>query len=186
MRDEFSEEMLRLLPRLRVQALALARDRSAADDLVQDAVVNALAGRDRFEPGTNFAAWMHAILRNRFLDLRRRRRRTVDLAEAPAPSLAVPEAQESRLALAALDRAMGRLPPRMREALVMVAVLGMPYGAVAAATGCGEGTAKSRVFRARERLRAMLPGEAEAPVPGRPRRPARRTAEPPIATAAGV
>ena len=186
--DPFGEQVLGMLPRLRVQALALARDRSAAEDLVQDAVVNALAGRDGYVPGTDFAAWMHRILRNRFLDLRRRRRETVDLDDAPAPALAVPECQESRLALAALDRAMGRLPPRMREALVMVVVLGMPYGAVAAATGCGEGTAKSRVFRARERLRAMLTGKGggEAPVPSRPRRPTRRTAEPPIATPAGM
>ena len=85
MQDQFSEQVLRLLPKLRVQALALTRDRSAAEDLAHDAVVNALAGRDGFEPGTNFAAWMHAILRNRFLDLRRRRRETVDLAAATAP-----------------------------------------------------------------------------------------------------
>ena len=188
MQDQFSEQVLRLLPKLRVQALALTRDRSAAEDLAHDAVVNALAGRDGYVPGTDFAAWMRTILRNRFLSALRRRRETVDLGGAPASSLAAPDGQEDRLVLEELGRAMGRLPPRMREALVMVSVLGMPYGAVAAATGCGEGTAKTRVFRARERLRAMLAGEGggEAPIPSRPRRPTRRTAEPPIATPVGM
>jgi RNA polymerase sigma-70 factor, ECF subfamily len=158
-RDEFGDRVLGMVPRLRAQAVGLTRDRASADDLVQDAVVSALAARDSFEPGTNFAAWMRAILRNGFLTGLRRRRETVGIDDAPEPSLAVPDGQESRLVLKELDRAMGRLPPRMREALLMVAVLGMPYEAVAAATGTTVGTAKTRVFRARERLSAMLAGE---------------------------
>jgi len=177
--------MLGMLPKLRVQALALTRDRSAAEDLVQDAVVSALAARGSFEPGTNFAAWMHRILRNRFISALRKRRDTVCLDEAPAPFLAVPDGQEDRLALETLDQAMGRLPPRMREALVMVVVLGMSYGAVAAATGCGEGTAKTRVFRARERLWAMLMGQdGRDAVP--PRAPCRRRSTLPLAPPAGT
>jgi RNA polymerase sigma-70 factor (ECF subfamily) len=54
---------------------------------------------------------------------------------------------------------MARLAPEQREALVMAVVLGLPYEAIAAAAGCTEGTAKSRVFRARRQLRAMLLGE---------------------------
>ena len=181
MRDEFSEEMLRLLPRLRAHALALARERGAAEDLVHDAVVNALAARETFEPGTNLAAWMHRILRNRFLSLRRRRREAVDLDDAPEASLAVPHGQEDRLALAELDRALGRLPPRMREALVMTVVLGMRCEAVAAATGCGVATAKTRVFRARERLWAMLAGEDGHDAPPLARPSARRMPGPALA-----
>src|SRR5512147_393740 len=43
--DNFDLQMISLLPRLRIQALALTRNASAAGDLVQDAVVNALAAR---------------------------------------------------------------------------------------------------------------------------------------------
>ena len=159
MEDQFGQRVIGMLPRLRVQALALTRDRSAAEDLVHDAIVGALAARNSFEPGTNFAAWMHRILRNRFITALRKRRTMLDIDDVPAPFLAVPDGQEDRLVLKELDRAMGHLPPRMREALVMVVVLGMPYEAVAAATGSSEGTTKTRVFRARERLWTMLMGE---------------------------
>jgi RNA polymerase sigma-70 factor (ECF subfamily) len=170
--DRFSEQMLGMIPRLRVQAVALTRDRGAAEDLVQDALVSALAARDSFEPGTSMRAWMHTILRNRFYTLLRRRRETVHIDDAPPSFLALRDGQEDRLVLKELDRALARLPPRMREALVMVVVLGMSYEAVAAAAGTTVNTAKTRVFRARQRLWAMLMGEVrqEAPIPPRSRR----------------
>jgi RNA polymerase sigma-70 factor (ECF subfamily) len=62
--EDFHALLVALLPKLRIQALALARNRPAAEDLVQDAVANALAAQESFTPGTNFAAWMHRILRN--------------------------------------------------------------------------------------------------------------------------
>ncbi|HYF06504.1 MAG TPA: sigma factor, partial [Acetobacteraceae bacterium] len=73
MSDSFHDQMIAILPKLRVQALALSRNRSAADDLVQEAVAKALAARDSFEEGTNFSAWMHRILRNTFISWIRRR-----------------------------------------------------------------------------------------------------------------
>jgi len=65
--SEFHTDLIAMLPQLRIQALALARNRAAADDLVQDAAMNALAAQDSFTPGTNFRAWMYRILRNRFI-----------------------------------------------------------------------------------------------------------------------
>ena len=53
----FHDQVIGILPKLRVQALALTRNRAAAEDLVQDAVCNALSAQDSFIPGTNFAAW---------------------------------------------------------------------------------------------------------------------------------
>ena len=67
---------------------------------------------------------------------------------------------------------MDRLPTDQREALVMVVVHGMSYEALAEATGCAVGTAKSRVFRARRQLEAWLMGER----PGRDSGVAERTA----------
>ena len=54
---------------------------------------------------------------------------------------------------------MMRLPSDQREALLMVVVHGMSYEALAEATGCAVGTAKSRVFRARRQLETWLLGE---------------------------
>src|SRR6476646_5698212 len=65
--NDFHEQLKAILPRLRVYALSLTRDRDAADDLVHDTVIKALTGRDSFEPGTNLSAWVFRIQRNEFM-----------------------------------------------------------------------------------------------------------------------
>lgn len=157
--DDFDRQLIALLPRLRVQALALTRNPSAASDLVQDAVTNALAARDSFTPGTNFPAWMHRILRNRFISDTRKRRPSSDLDDVPQALLATPAAHEDMLVLKELHVAVGRLPASQRETLFMVVLHGMSYEQVAEAMGCAVGTAKSRVFRARQQLQVWLTGE---------------------------
>ena len=161
----FHDQVIAILPKLRVQALALTRNRTAAEDLVQDAVWNALSAQNSFIPGTNFAAWMHRILRNRFISNLRKRRDTTDIDDVPAHTFATEAPHEDRLALKELGKAMTRLPADQREALVMVVVHGMSYEALAEATGCAVGTAKSRVFRARRQLEAWLMGETKAKLP---------------------
>jgi RNA polymerase sigma-70 factor (ECF subfamily) len=158
-RGEFHGQLITLLPKLRVQALALTRNRAAAEDLVQDAVANALAAQDSFTPGTNFAAWMHRILRNRFISTLRRQRETTDIEDLPMSAFAVNAPHEDRMVLKELSRALGRLPSEQREALFMVVLQGLSYEEVAQATGCAVGTAKSRVFRARRQLQTWLAGE---------------------------
>jgi len=161
MNTPFHDQVISILPKLRIQALALTRNRSAAEDLVQDAVCNALSAHASFIPGTNFPAWMHRILRNRFISNLRKRRVTTDIDDVPQSAFATEAAHEDRLALKELGRAITRLPADQREALLMVVVHGMSYEALAEATGCAVGTAKSRVFRARRQLEAWLLGEVD-------------------------
>ncbi len=155
----FHDQVIAILPKLRVQALALTRNRTAAEDLVQEAVCNALSAQATFVPDTNFPAWMHRILRNRFISNLRKRRDTTDIEDVPADVFATYAPHEDRLALKELAAAMDRLPSDQREALVMVVVHGMSYDALAETTGCAVGTAKSRVFRARRQLEAWLLGD---------------------------
>ena len=157
----FHDQVIAILPKLRIQALALTRNRAAAEDLVQDAVCNALSAQQSFIPGTNFPAWMHRILRNRFISNLRKRRDTTDIDDVPSSVFASEAPHEDRLALKELAQAMTRLPADQREALVMVVVHGMSYEALAESTGCAVGTAKSRVFRARRQLESWLLGEAK-------------------------
>jgi RNA polymerase sigma-70 factor, ECF subfamily len=166
---EFHTQLVALVPKLRIQALALTRNRAAAEDLVQDAVANALAAQDSFTPGTNFAAWMHRILRNRFISTLRKQRETTDIEDLPSSAFAVGAAHEDRMVLKELSRALGRLPGDQREALFMVVLQGMSYEEVAEATGCAVGTAKSRVFRARRQLQAWLAGEERPATPALPK-----------------
>lgn len=163
----FHDQVISILPKLRVQALALTRNRAAAEDLVQDAVCNALSAQTTFIPGTNFPAWMHRILRNRFISNLRKRRDTTDIDDVPAAVFATPAPHEDRLALKQLAGAISRLPVDQREALVMVVIHGMSYEALAEATNCAVGTAKSRVFRARRQLEAWLLGEPNEVLSGK-------------------
>ena len=152
----FHDQVIAILPRLRVQALALTHHRAMAEDLVQDAVCNALAASETFIPGTNFPAWMHRILRNRFISNLRKRRDTTDIAVVPEGLFATGEGQSHSLQLKELSKALDRLPPDQREAVVMIVVHGISYEELAAKTGVAVGTAKSRVFRARRQLEAWL------------------------------
>lgn len=165
-RGDFDAQLMAVLPRLRIQALGLTRNKAAADDLVQEAVANALGARDSFTPGTNFRAWMHRILRNRFISDIRKQRPTGDIEDAPQAALAVSGAHEDSLVLKELHGALGRLPVDQREALFMIVLQGMSYEEVSKATGCAVGTAKSRVFRARRQLQAWLMGEGVLPASG--------------------
>ncbi|MBO1327527.1 sigma-70 family RNA polymerase sigma factor [Acetobacter suratthaniensis] len=165
MSDTFHDQIVNILPKLRVQALALTRNRAMAEDLVQDAVCNALSAQASFIPGTNFGAWMHRILRNRFISDLRKKRETTDIDDTPQSLLAVGARHDDRLALQELDAALARLPDDQREALVLGVLEGMSYQELAEISGCAVGTAKSRVFRARRQLETWL--TADSPATGR-------------------
>ncbi|WP_337875464.1 sigma-70 family RNA polymerase sigma factor [Elioraea sp.] len=176
MPDSFHDDLIAMLPKLRIQALALTRNRAAAEDLVQDTVVNALAARAQFRPGTNLAAWLHRILRNRFISDLRKRRPNVPIEDAPIGSLAAAADPSDRLVAQELARALDRLPADQRETLLLVTLQGLSCEEAAEVTGAAVGTVKSRVFRARATLERALLGEAAgepaaaSPAPPRHRR----------------
>lgn len=163
MTGDFQADLKALLPRLRVYALSLTRDRDRSDDLVQETVVKALAGRHSFRPDTNFAAWLFRIQRNEFISGLRRQRPTVCLDDAIANRLSHPPTQESGLVTREFTRAFRFLAGTQREALLLSVFEGWSYERIAALSGVSVGTVKSRVSRGRSTLKRMLTGDiAEA------------------------
>lgn len=157
--DEVREGLIALLPELRAFARFLVRHRAEADDLVQDAVMRAIAARRQFLPGTNLRAWTFTILRNTYYEQTRRRRTERKALEAgmqPEPSGA--PAQQSQAELADLERLLWTLPMRLREALVLVGARGLDYEEAAAVCQVPVGTMKARVSRARARLAKAMEG----------------------------
>jgi RNA polymerase sigma-70 factor (ECF subfamily) len=152
----FKKLLVAIVPVLRRFAVSLARDPTAADDLVQDTLMRAWRARARFEPGTNFEAWTFTILRNAFYSSQRRRREVQDEDGSYTAHLATPPDQAGHLDLQDVRAALDRLAPVMREALVLVAIENMSYEEAAAVMNCRIGTVKSRVWRAREQLARML------------------------------
>jgi RNA polymerase sigma-70 factor (ECF subfamily) len=140
---------------LRAFALRLTRrDAALADDLVQDACVNALRASDRYELGTNMDAWLATILRNRFLSVVKRRGRRVETSDDEivqrTPAVGVP--QQGRLDILAVEDALAELRPDERRTLLMAATEDLSYQQIADKFGCAVGTVKSRVSRARSHL----------------------------------
>ena len=153
----FQKELVALIPHLRAFARTLCGDPTAADDLAQDAMMKAWDARASFEMGTNMKAWTFMIVRNQFISDKRRSWRVQQLDPTVAEqTLVAVDNPTAALELDEVRRAMHMLPDDQREALVLVAVAGLPYDEVAMICGCPEGTIKSRVSRARQRLAAIL------------------------------
>jgi len=154
--QDFHDQLKAILPRLRIYALSLTRDRDAADDLVHDTVIKALTGRHSFQPGTNLAAWLFRIQRNEFISGLRRQRPSVPVDTAIAESLSHPAHQDSGLIMREFVTAFSKLVPTQREALLLAVLEGLPYEVIAAHTGVSVGTVKSRISRARDTLERLL------------------------------
>ena len=159
---DFHEQLTTILPRLRIYALSLTRNRDSADDLVHDTVIKALTGRRSFQPGTNLAAWLFRIQRNEFISGLRRLRPTVPVDSAVAEQLSHPPHQESGLIMREFLGAFSKLAATQREALLLAVVEGLPYEVIASHTGVSVGTVKSRISRARDLLeRLLLEGDGQ-------------------------
>ncbi|HLI12552.1 MAG TPA: sigma-70 family RNA polymerase sigma factor [Alphaproteobacteria bacterium] len=157
MNRELHRDIVACLPHLRAFAFLLTRERELADDLVQHTVVRALTFSDQFERGTNFKAWMMAILRNSYFNEMRRRGRAHQLCLEAFPNVGTTSGgQEENLDMRDFTRAFRALPETRREALALVGVSGFSYEDAAKVAGCAVGTMKSRVSRARLQLRQML------------------------------
>ena len=160
--ESLRPQILALLPDLRAFARFLARDRTLADDLVQETLVRALGALGQFQPGTNLKAWLFTIQRNAFFEhARRRRREDMAMREHFADGEAEGPAQHGAADLSDLQRMLFSLPPLLREALVLVGAQELSHEVAAAICGVPVGTMKARVSRARSKL-AQITGRGAA------------------------
>ncbi len=151
--DDARALLVPLLADLRAYARFLTPQRAEADDLVQDALVRALAALAQFRPGTSMRAWLFVILRNAFYEqARRRRTESAALRDSVAPNGPMLPAQDAHSDLADLQGQLFTLPPLLREALVLVGAQGLSYEEAAEICGVPIGTIKARVSRARQQL----------------------------------
>ncbi|MDE1570517.1 sigma-70 family RNA polymerase sigma factor [Aquabacter sp. P-9] len=158
-------QVLELLPALRAFARSLTRNRTEADDLVQETFLKALSNIDKFDPGTNLRAWLFTILRNTYYtEIRKRRRESDGLSSLAQQDTNMGPGQEWSVTLSSLKEALEMLPSDQREALVLVGAAGLSYEEAAEVCNCALGTIKSRVNRARAKLLSLMGAEATADV----------------------
>lgn len=161
--EDFQHQTLQHLDALYNFAVYLTKRPSEAEDLVQETYLRAFRFSHRFEPGTHLRAWLFQILRNTFLTFYRLREREPALSPEGVPDWDVPmfhDAPGSSPSAAEshtdLQRAMLQLPEEFRTVLLLAEVEGMPLEEIGRVMACPVGTVKSRIFRAKERLRALL------------------------------
>jgi RNA polymerase sigma-70 factor (ECF subfamily) len=152
----FESRLRQHLPRLLGYAISLSGDDERARDLVQECAMRALAAKNVPDSDPAFRAWLFKIMRNLWIDLRRRPVESeLDLeASQRIPDLSVSEA---RLVDAiTVRRALAQLPPLAREILVLVDLSGFSYMEAAELLEVPVGTVMSRVSRARSALHMEL------------------------------
>lgn len=153
----FASDLMVLLPDLRAFSRFLCRDRASADDLAQDTVVVALSKQDQFELGTNLKAWLFTIMRSQFYTgLRSARRLAAVMEPGDTENVAGPDRADSSSDLIDLSKALWRIMPEYREALMLVGACGFSYQEAADLCDCSLGTLKARVSRARSQLEKIL------------------------------
>ena len=160
---DFQRQALTHLDALYNFAMYLSKRPADAEDLVQETYLRAFRFSHRFQPGTHLRAWLFQILRNTFLTFYRVREREAPVAEDGVPEWDAPmfhdAPEDDGTAMDAhtdLERAMRRLPEDFRTVLLLAEVVGLPLEEVARVMACPVGTVKSRIFRAKERLRGLL------------------------------
>jgi RNA polymerase sigma-70 factor (ECF subfamily) len=156
-----AERALRHLDELYGLARHMCGNPSDAEDLVQDTYARALAGAARFEDGTNLRAWLFRILRNCFIDHARRRKIVLEIPDEGLDRLGpeqwhAAELEQLRyLGSAEVAAAIAVLPIEFRF-VVLLDVEGFSEAEIADIMRCAPGTVKSRLSRAKARLRAAL------------------------------
>lgn len=169
--------------RLTAVVAGMLRDRDAVDDVVQAAFTKAWFRIDSFAGDSSLYTWLYRVAVNACKDHAKGRARrpaallgdlaarggeegeepgALELEAAPQPPL---EGLERRELRAAVQRAIARLPERFRCVLALREIEGLPYQEIATVLGLSLGTVESRLFRARQRLSALLAREGLRPTP---------------------
>jgi len=140
--------------------LRLVGDTSVAEDVFQQTWLQVAERIRRYDPARPFAPWLVTVARNLALDqLRRRKMVSLEEAEEPMAPASASDPHEramARQSAARVDAALGALGPLDREVLTLRFEDELELPELAATLAVPLPTAKARLYRALERLRAKL------------------------------
>jgi RNA polymerase sigma-70 factor (ECF subfamily) len=144
------------------------RWRHEVEDLAQEVFLKVFRALPQFDPRrAKFTTWVWTFVRNHCYDVLKKRRLPVTSLAAPvadAEPRELPDDRELRPGAGAenselgekIAQALAMLGEDQRMVFVLREYEGLDYAAIAAVSGVSEGTVKSRLFRAKEALRARL------------------------------
>lgn len=167
--QEFSESAVEHIDALYRFALSLTSDEVAAKDLVQETYLKAYRFKDSFRQGTNIKAWLFQILKNTFINSYRRKQRSpittsyedvsefYELVKRDDVDL---DSLSKQLFRDAFDdeitRAMQELSDEFRIVLALSDIEDYSYEDIAEILEIPIGTVRSRLHRARAKMRGHL------------------------------
>lgn len=170
----FDEMVARYREKLFSVALSMLRNRTDAEEIVQDTFIRAFRGLKNFRGDSSLVTWLHRITvnlaRNRYWYFHRRRRHATLSLDCPLSEagdatfgevFASPAANPQREATTnefvdLVTVCMDQLQPGHREILTLRNVLNHSYDEIAETLGLEVGTVKSRIARARGCLRTLM------------------------------
>ena len=154
-------------------AMVLSRDRTEAEDLVQETCVRAIQAVESLRPGSNMKSWLFTILRNIWLNRLRGQRTApkmveLDGDESTAQTAVAATKDPHALYVSKVERelvreAIQQLSSEFREIIVLREYEDLSYQEIASILGCPAGTVMSRLGRARSKLRSLLSGSLRTP-----------------------
>jgi RNA polymerase sigma-70 factor (ECF subfamily) len=162
--DAFAALVHDSIARLDSAARLILRDAELARDAVQEALMRAWRDLPGLRDPDRFDAWLHRLLTHACIDAARRRRRQVleiELSPDDSPFVNDPAGLVADRDL--LDRALGRLQPEARALVVLHHYLGLSMPEAADALGIQLGTAKSRLSRTLDTMRASVDATPTVP-----------------------
>ena len=167
----FERDAVPLIAAFYPQAMKMTRNRTEAEDLLQETAAKAFAGFHGFRDGTNLGGWLYRILVNTHIsDYRKQQRRPAQwltdeitdgqlLAEARHSSSGLRSAEDhvlDQLGDNDVRQALQQLPEKLRTAVYYADIEGRRFKEIAELTEAPIGTVMSRLHRGRHRLRFLL------------------------------
>ena len=133
----------------------------SAEDVTQEAFLAAWRGLPQFRGDCRFSTWLYRLVSNAAIDCLRREKKhrdtgDVDDLELPDGGPSPQEQAERSDTRDAVRRALDRLSPEHRQVLLLRFMQELDYGEIARALNVSEGTVKSRINRAKSKLREVL------------------------------
>jgi RNA polymerase sigma-70 factor (ECF subfamily) len=171
LRERFERDVLPLLPSLYSAAMRLTRNRTDAEDLVQETYLRAFRGFAGFQEGTNLKAWLYRILTNSYINTYRKKQREPQIVEGPDDvdewylydrlgGRSVEDSAETTVLDQIPDQgvkdALESLPERFRLPVLLADVEGFSYKEIAEIMETPIGTVMSRLHRGRKALEKAL------------------------------
>ncbi len=169
--QQFENLAFPLMDSLYGTALKMTRDQLDAEDLTQTTYLKAYRFFHRFEPGTNFNAWMFRILMNNFNTEYRIKKRMPERVDFETTCATFPKEEASEfdgnrgigftenyeeLFDDTITAALDRLPEEYRVIIILCDVCSLKYKEIAEALDCPQGTVMSRLSRGRKMLARSL------------------------------